>query len=72
MVKSGTTQTKQGFELHIDMGTVNGRRVGVGRDAFGIGGMIFQSMGSMGKDFCPNFLQPFHETIDRRSCKDGS
>ncbi len=45
MVKSGNTQTQQGFELHIDMGTVNGRRDGVGRGAFGIGRMIFQSMG---------------------------
>ncbi len=26
----------------------------------------------MGKDFCPNFLQPFLENIDRRSCNDGS
>ncbi len=31
-----------------------------------------QSMGEMGKDFCPNFLQPFLENIDRRSCNDGS
>ncbi len=30
------------------------------------------SMGEMGKDSCPNFLQPFLETIDRRSCNDGS
>ncbi len=28
--------------------------------------------GGMGKDFCPNFLQPFLENIDRRSCNDGS
>ncbi len=27
-------------------------------------------MGEMGKDFCPNFLQPFLENIDRRSCYD--
>ncbi len=29
------------------------------------------SVQSMGKDFCPNFLQPFLEDIDRRSCNDG-
>ncbi len=29
-------------------------------------------MGEMGKDFCPNFLQPFLEKIDGRSCNDGS
>ncbi len=29
-----------------------------------------QSMGEMGKDFCPNFLQPLLENIDRRSCND--
>ncbi len=33
--------------------------------------MSVQSMGEMGNDFCPNFLQPFLEKIDRRSCKDG-
>ncbi len=30
------------------------------------GGMSVQSMGEMGKDFCPNFL----EKIDRRSYND--
>ncbi len=25
----------------------------------------------MGKDFCPNVLQPFCENIDRRNCNDG-
>ncbi len=25
----------------------------------------------MGKDFCPNFFQPFLESFDRRSCNDG-
>ncbi len=34
----------------------------------GIGEMRFQSMGKMGKDFCPNFLQP----LDKRNCNDGS
>ncbi len=29
-------------------------------------------MGEMGKDFCPNVLQPFLENIDRRSYNDGS
>ncbi len=36
------------------------------------GGVSVQSMGEMGKDFCPNVLQPFLENIDRRSCNDGS
>ncbi len=36
------------------------------------GGMSVQSMGEVGKDFCPNFLQSFIENIDRRSCDDGS
>ncbi len=31
-----------------------------------------QSMGEMGKDFCPNFLQPFVENIDRMICNDRS
>ncbi len=34
--------------------------------------MSIQSMGELGKDFCPNFLQPFLENIDRRSCNDGN
>ncbi len=25
-------------------------------------------MGEMGKDFCPNFLQPFFENLDKMSC----
>ncbi len=29
------------------------------------------AMGEMGKDFCPNFLQPFLENIDKRSCDAG-
>ncbi len=28
--------------------------------------------GGDGEDFYPNFLQPFLENIDRRSCNDGS
>ncbi len=36
------------------------------------GEMCVQSMGEMEKDFYPNFLQPFLESIDRRSCNDGS
>ncbi len=43
-------------------------RWGGGREK---GGMSVQSMGEMGKDFCPNFLQSFLENIDRRSCDDG-
>ncbi len=35
------------------------------------GGMSVQSMGEVGKDFCPNFLQSFLENINRRSCDDG-
>ncbi len=34
--------------------------------------MSFQSISEMGKDFCPNVLQPFLENIDRRSSNDGS
>ncbi len=43
--------------------------VQVGR---GGGGRSVKSMGEMGKDFCPNFLQLFLENIDRRSCNDES
>ncbi len=38
----------------------------------GNGEMSVQSMEEMGKDFCPKFLQPFLENIDRRSCYDRS
>ncbi len=34
--------------------------------------MSVPSMGEMGKDFCPNFLQPFLGNIDRKNCNDGS
>ncbi len=40
---------------------------GVG-EGWGIGVMKFQSMGKMGKNFCPHFLQPLLENVDRRSC----
>ncbi len=40
-----------------------GRGVGKWRE-----GVSVQLMGEMGKDFRPNFLQPFLENIDRRSC----
>ncbi len=46
-----------------------GRGGGVGEMG---GGGSGQSLGEVGKDFCPNFLQPFFENIDRRSCNDGS
>ncbi len=36
------------------------------------GEMNVQSMGEMGKDFYPNFLQPFLENIEKRICNDGS
>ncbi len=29
-------------------------------------GVSVQSMGEMGKDFCPNFLQPLLENVDER------
>ncbi len=39
----------------------------------GMGGCVsVQSMGEMGKDYCPNFLHNFLENIDRKSCNDGS
>ncbi len=37
---------------------------GGGPGGGGGGGVSVQSMGEMGKDFCPNFLQPFLENID--------
>ncbi len=44
-------------------------RVGRGGEGKGKGVWVsVQSMGEMGKDFCPNFLQLFHEYINRRSC----
>ncbi len=50
------------------MGGVQVRRGGVWKR--GVEGV--QSMGEMGKDFCPNFLLSFLETIDRRNCNDRS
>ncbi len=38
----------------------------------GWGGVSVQSVGEMRKDFCPKFLQPFLESIDRGSCNNGS
>ncbi len=38
----------------------------------GSGEMSALSMGEMGKESCPNFLQPFLEKIDRRSGFDGN
>ncbi len=43
----------------------------MGRGGGGEGRSV-QSMGEMGKDFCPNFLQSFLEKINRRSCNDGA
>ncbi len=43
-----------------------------GGEVLGIGVMRFQSMGKMGKHFCPHFLKPRLENIDRRSSNDGS
>ncbi len=36
------------------------------------GEMSVQSMGEMGKDFCPNFFQPFLENIDSGNRNDKS
>ncbi len=33
--------------------------------------MSVQTMGKMGNDICPNFLQPLLENFDRMSCNDG-
>ncbi len=53
--------------------TVNGCvQVGRGGGRAKGDGVSVQSMGAMGKDICPNFLQPFLENIDRRSRNDGS
>ncbi len=46
------------------MGGVQVGRGGEGRSV--------QSMGEMGKDFYPNFLQPFLKKIDRMSYNDGN
>ncbi len=43
-----------------------------GKSEGGGGDVSVLSMEGMGKDRCPNFLQPFLENIDRRSCNDGS
>ncbi len=52
---------------------MGGVQVGRGGGVVGEGGWVsVQSMGEMGKDFCPNFIQPFLENIDRRSCSDGN
>ncbi len=44
--------------------------VQVGWREWGNGETSVQLMREMGKNFCPNFLQPFLEYIDRRSCND--
>ncbi len=51
---------------------MSGVQVGRGGGRGKGGGVSVQSMGEMGEDFCSNFLQPFLENIDRRSCNDGS
>ncbi len=46
--------------------TVNGWCAGGKGGGRGMwGGVNVQSMGEMGKDFCPNLLQPFLENFDR-------
>ncbi len=61
-----TTLAKQGFGYHIEMGFVNEWRVGGDGGDLRFGEMSVQSMGKMGKDFCPNFLQPLLENVDER------
>ncbi len=39
--------------------------VQIGGGGKGVGDTRFQSMGEMGKDFCPNLLQSLLENIDR-------
>ncbi len=51
--------------------TVNGWCAG-GMERVGNWEINVQSMGEMGKDFCPNYRQAFVENIVRRSCNDGS
>ncbi len=68
-----TTYIKQGVGQYIEMITVNEWYAGGKGGGRGKGGWVSaQSSVERGKDFCPNFLQPFHENIDRRSCNDGS
>ncbi len=50
------------------MTTVNRQCAGV----YGSGELSVQSTGEMGKDVCPNLLQPLLETFDRKSCNDGN
>ncbi len=52
--------------------TVNGWCAG-GNGGGGVGerGVSVQSIGEIRKGFCPNFLQPFLENIDRKSCNNG-
>ncbi len=46
------------------------------RERRGVGemrvGVSVQSMGEMGKDFCPNFLHSFLENMDRRGFNNGN
>ncbi len=48
------------------MGAVNGWYVGGGEGVRGIWEMSVQPK-EMGKDFCPNFLQPLLENFDKRT-----
>ncbi len=51
------------------MGDVQVGRGGGGSEK---GCVSVQSLGEMGKDFCPSFLQPLLENVDRMSFNDGS
>ncbi len=54
---------------------MGGMQVGWGGGGLGTvewGDECSAKWGEMGKDFYPNFLQPFQRNIDRKSCNDGS
>ncbi len=58
---------------HGELGTVNGWRAGWEGGGYGVGEMSIQSIGEMGKDFCPKpSPTSSSKNIDRRSCNDGS
>ncbi len=53
------------------MGTINGW-LAVGRGGYKNEVMRVKSMVKMGNDFCPYFLQPLLDNVDRKSCNDGN
>ncbi len=52
--------------------TVNGSCAGGKGGGREKGSVRVQSVGEMGKNFCPNVPHPFLENIDRRGWNDGS